>query len=164
MTMLIAIENSAPIGTPVGEGVFRTQFPNVSFPSELSPSDVESFGYGIFEYASSPVPGRHQKAVEETPVQQSNGVWLQSWSLVSMAEAEKAEADAREAARVRTLRSSKLSQSDWTQLADAPVDSTQWGVYRQALRDITEQAGFPWSVTWPVAPNEAALSGAGDGA
>lgn len=38
--------------------------------------------------------------------------------------------------------------SDWTQLANAPVDKTAWAVYRQALRDITEQAD-PFNITWP---------------
>jgi hypothetical protein len=45
-----------------------------------------------------------------------------------------------------------LTQSDWTQLADAPVDKAAWAVYRQALRDITLQAGFPFTVDFPVAP------------
>jgi len=45
-----------------------------------------------------------------------------------------------------------LSDSDWTQVADAPVDQAAWAVYRQALRDITDQEGFPYSVNWPTAP------------
>lgn len=57
------------------------------------------------------------------------------------------------AAKVRTERNRKLAASDWTQLADAPVDKTTWAVYRQALRDVTDQVGFPESVTWPTAPD-----------
>lgn len=53
---------------------------------------------------------------------------------------------------VRTQRDALLVASDWTQLPDAPVDKTAWAQYRQALRDITEQPGFPWNVTWPVKP------------
>jgi hypothetical protein len=53
---------------------------------------------------------------------------------------------------VRYKRNMLLTQSDWTQLADAPVDNLAWAVYRQALRDITLQAGFPFTVDFPVAP------------
>lgn len=52
----------------------------------------------------------------------------------------------------RAQRNRMLSASDWTQLTDAPVDSLAWANYRQALRDVPQQAGFPFSVTWPVAP------------
>jgi hypothetical protein len=53
---------------------------------------------------------------------------------------------------VRYKRNTLLTQSDWTQLADAPVDNLAWAVYRQSLRDITLQAGFPFTVDFPVAP------------
>ena len=64
----------------------------------------------------------------------------------------KAIKDAEQASAVRQSRSDKLSECDWTQVADAPVDKEVWATYRQALRDITTQDGFPWSVTWPTAP------------
>lgn len=64
----------------------------------------------------------------------------------------KAMKDAEQAKSVRQQRTEKLKDSDWTQLADAPVDKAAWATYRQALRDITAQPGFPWSVDWPVAP------------
>lgn len=60
-----------------------------------------------------------------------------------------AEALAQEA---RTKRNALLAASDWTQVADAPVDQAAWATYRQALRDITEQAGFPTDINWPVQP------------
>jgi hypothetical protein len=64
----------------------------------------------------------------------------------------KAIKDAEQAKSVRQSRSDKLADCDWTQVADAPVDKAVWATYRQALRDITTQDGFPWSVTWPDAP------------
>jgi hypothetical protein len=64
----------------------------------------------------------------------------------------KAMKDAEQAKSVRTQRGEKLKDSDWTQVADAPVDQDAWATYRQALRDITAQAGFPWTIDWPVAP------------
>lgn len=53
---------------------------------------------------------------------------------------------------VRKERNKLLAESDWTQVADAPVDKAAWATYRQALRDITEQNGFPNAVNWPVSP------------
>lgn len=52
----------------------------------------------------------------------------------------------------RAKRNQLLAASDWTQVFDAPVDRTAWAVYRQELRDITSQAGFPKTINWPVAP------------
>lgn len=64
----------------------------------------------------------------------------------------KAMKDAEQAKSVRQTRGTKLAECDWTQLADAPVDKAVWATYRQALRDITTQEGFPWTITWPDAP------------
>ena len=64
----------------------------------------------------------------------------------------KAQKDAEQAKNVRDQRNTKLAECDWTQLADAPVDQAAWSTYRQALRDITLQSGFPWEIQWPVAP------------
>jgi hypothetical protein len=64
----------------------------------------------------------------------------------------KATKDAEQAKSVRQQRGEKLKDSDWTQVADAPVDKAAWATYRKALRDVTGQQGFPWTVEWPVAP------------
>ena len=53
---------------------------------------------------------------------------------------------------IRAERARLLAASDWTQLADAPVDKTAWATYRQSLRDITETFATPASVVWPVKP------------
>jgi hypothetical protein len=62
------------------------------------------------------------------------------------------QAEAAQATQVRAERNSKLAASDWTQLADSTADKAAWATYRQALRDITTQAGFPWTIDWPVQP------------
>ena len=64
----------------------------------------------------------------------------------------KARKDAEQAANVRTQRTTMLKDCDWTQIADSTADKTAWATYRQALRDITAQSGFPWTITWPDAP------------
>lgn len=56
------------------------------------------------------------------------------------------------ASSIRSERDEKLTSCDWTQVIDAPVDQEAWSVYRQALRDIPAQEGFPNTVNWPTEP------------
>lgn len=101
-------------------------------------------------------------------VEQIDGKWYTKYSVgpvfedytkedgtvVTAAEAEaayRAMKDAEQAKAVRNDRNTKLAECDWTQLADSTADKAAWATYRQALRDITTQAGFPWNVTWPSA-------------
>ena len=55
------------------------------------------------------------------------------------------------AAKIRAERNKILAATDWHMLADVTADPV-WMSYRQALRDLTEQTGFPIEVTWPEAP------------
>lgn len=54
----------------------------------------------------------------------------------------------------RDFRDNLLKQSDWTQLPDAPkyIDKKAWRIYRQKLRDITKQKGFPMKCKFPDQP------------
>ena len=54
--------------------------------------------------------------------------------------------------QMRSERDALLAKSDWTQVADAPVDAEAWAVYRQALRDVPQQSGFPGDIEWPTPP------------
>ena len=54
---------------------------------------------------------------------------------------------------VRAKRDNLLSTSDWTQVDDSPVDKSAWATYRQALRDVPAQSGFPNTITWPTKPS-----------
>ena len=53
---------------------------------------------------------------------------------------------------IRGQRDRLLEASDWTQVADAPVDAAAWAVYRQQLRDIPQNFDSPDDVVWPEAP------------
>ena len=64
----------------------------------------------------------------------------------------KAQKDAEQATSVRASRKTKLDECDWTQVLDAPVDKAVWATYRQTLRDVSAQAGFPWTIEWPTQP------------
>lgn len=55
---------------------------------------------------------------------------------------------------LRQERDRRLLASDWTQVADAPVDQSAWATYRQALRDLPDQTTDPTSPEWPVAPDK----------
>jgi hypothetical protein len=69
-----------------------------------------------------------------------------------VAQEQQAEADS-QAHRVRVNRTLRLQASDWTQGKDIANEvSTAWATYRQALRDVPSQEGFPWNVTWPETP------------
>jgi hypothetical protein len=96
-------------------------------------------------------------------VEQVDGKWYTKYVLgpiftdgeTTAAEQEaayKATKDAEQAKSIRSSRTEKLKDSDWTQIADSTADKAAWATYRQALRDVTAQAGFPWTITWPDAP------------
>lgn len=55
--------------------------------------------------------------------------------------------------KVLTQRQELLLSSDWTQLPDVPTETRQkWINYRQKLRDMTSQSGYPFNVVWPTPP------------
>lgn len=99
-------------------------------------------------------PTRYQTAFRDG-VEQIDGKWYTKYSVADMDADAIAAADAAQAKSVRDTRNQKLKDSDWTQLVDTPLTQAQsfeWQTYRQALRDISTQTGFPWEVTWPVQP------------
>jgi hypothetical protein len=53
---------------------------------------------------------------------------------------------------IRAERDAKLAASDWTQIADAPVDDLVWATYRQGLRDVPNTQTDPFNIVWPTAP------------
>jgi len=63
-----------------------------------------------------------------------------------------AEQDALDMQALRSQRDELLAQSDWTQVADAPVDAAAWATYRQALRDLPANTTDPRNPTWPTKP------------
>jgi hypothetical protein len=57
------------------------------------------------------------------------------------------------AAMQREQRDKLLTATDWTQGADVPQSTrNKWAAYRQALRDVPQQPGFPTEVIWPAKP------------
>jgi hypothetical protein len=54
--------------------------------------------------------------------------------------------------QIKLWRNRELSQTDWTQLEDSPVDKSAWATYRQALRDLPAQGGLADDAKFPTAP------------
>ena len=87
--MLIKIENGVPVGEPpIDERNFRQLHSNTSFPRILTPEDVESFGYGLFQQTSQPEPAKFMKCVEDTPVKNESGFYVQTWKRTAMSSEE----------------------------------------------------------------------------
>ena len=53
--------------------------------------------------------------------------------------------------QIRSKRNSLIASTDWWAASDLTMTAEQTA-YRQALRDVTTQAGFPANVTWPTEP------------
>lgn len=156
MTMFIKLDNGIPTGHAVIEDNLRLLFPDV-FPYNhiFTPSDVEPLGFGMYEFTQVPTPEYPFKAVETTPAKRDNGIYYQTWIIQEMNDAEKIEATTNKEFSVRYERDFILSRSDWTQMPDAPLTDekrAEWTTYRQELRDVPSQEGFPWDVIWPTPP------------
>lgn len=151
-------------GELVSEQAFRAMFPNTSMPKPLTEAIINDFGGDVVFEGPQASGGTVYQYSQGAGVEQINGKWYTKYVLgpiftdneeATAAEQEaayKAMKDAEQAKSVRDDRNKRLSDSDWTQVADAPVDKAAWATYRQALRDVTAQDGFPWTVQWPEMP------------
>ena len=103
-------------------------------PFTASPNDCEEHGRAIFAAA---VAGEYGPVAEYLPPHAPTPEHLE--------------------AQARANRNTLLAESDWTQLPDARAamgaeKAAEWDAYRQALRDITDQSGYPSEINWPVKP------------
>ena len=137
---------------PYSIGDLRRDNPNTSFPR--NPSDAVLADWNVF-------PVVEQSPPEYNPANQNlnqlnptlaKKQWLQTWQVTAANAEEIAERLQDKEAEVRQQRNALLSACDWTQLPDSPADHEVWATYRQELRDVTAQEGFPWDVVWPEAP------------
>ena len=79
-----------------------------------------------------------------------------AYSRGSLIAPEETVSEERQAVSARGRRDALLRECDWTVLPDTPTDKTAWQTYRQELRDVPSQAGFPNSISWPTKPEESA--------
>ena len=147
------VEDGVITAYPIGQADIRRRFPETSFPKPLEGVDLSNYGVVTVVATEQPAINTETQRIEEgTPVL-ADGVWKQTWNVIDFSAAELQEIADQKAGSARSERNQKLKNTDWTQLADSPISSADWAVYRQALRDLPSQAGFPDSITWPTEPS-----------
>lgn len=132
---------------------YRAAFPQTSF-SASGPSDefLADMGYAKVN-VFRPHDRRTEKLVPCAPVLEDG--WVYTVAVEPKTQDELDADDVNQAVSVRAQRNNMIAACDWTQLDDTPITNTQkqaWAIYRQSLRDITAQPGFPWNVVWPNKP------------
>ena len=159
-------------GAVVFDNEFRTyaQTQGAVFGTPLTEEFINQYGGDIVFEGPQATGGTVYQYSQRSGVEQLDGKWYTKYILgpvftdtaatdlqpaKTAAENEaayKAMKDTEQAKSVRTTRTQKLADSDWTQIADSTADKAAWATYRTALRNVPAQAGFPWTVTWPDAP------------
>ena len=151
--MFALIENGAVKQYPYNIYQLKMANPNVSFPANPTNALLQEFGMFRVATDAQPSVSNTQVLEEDPPIFSAEYQrWTQVWRVRDMTAEEVQQQNDSKALEIRTERNQKLSESDWTQLADAQIDKAIWATYRQALRDVPSQAGFPWTITWPEAP------------
>ena len=156
-------------GQVIFDHEFRQMHAAQSIPYDLPEEVLNDWGGDVVFEGAPATGGTVYQYSQQNGVEQIDGKWYTKYILgpvftdraalddmpaATAAEQEaeyKARMDAEKAEAVRNDRNAKLKDCDWTQLDDSPVNKTAWATHRQALRDISSQAGFPWTITWPDA-------------
>ena len=160
-------------GAVVYENEFRAMFPNTGFPAQLTEAIVNDFGGDVVLEGPQATPVDRYGFNFRNGVEQIDGKWFTKYSVgpvftdrpaegdqpamtaAEQMDAYKAIKDTEQAKSVRQQRDDKLKESDWRVIRALESNTPQdfaWAAYRQALRDITAQPGFPWAIDWPENP------------
>jgi hypothetical protein len=160
-------------GAVITEGEFRELFKHEGAKGNISPEYYTDRGYDIvFEGPQASGGTVYQFSMRQGVEQQSDGKWYTKYVLgpiftdvvdedgktitAAQQEAEyKARKDAEQAKSVRAQRSEIIKQSDWVVIKALELNEeipAAWAAYRQELRDLPQQEGFPWTIVWPVQP------------
>jgi hypothetical protein len=151
------------------QGQIRSMHPNVSLPKVWNANVNETLGIDPVLASPKPDPSGDYKVVVRNGVEQdANGSWVWAWtendmfqeytdedgvthSVADQQAAYDAQNTATLAASERAKRDSLLKETDHFGLSDVTM-SAEMTTYRQALRDVPQQAGFPNTITWPTKP------------
>jgi len=137
------------------QGEVRSMYPNTSFPSQWTPALVEELGLDPVFESPTPTTTRYQTAFKDGVEQDAQGRWLWKWSISEMDDDAKAAKDAEAAKSVRADRDKRIAETDWIVIKNLELNQNVpgvWEVYRQELRDVPAQTGFPYDITWPSKP------------
>jgi hypothetical protein len=139
-------------GAVMYESEFRALHPNTSMPQLLTEATLKSFDAEVVFEGPQAQPTRYQVAYRNG-VELIDGKWYTKYSVSDMGAEAKAALDASQAKSVREQRDRLIAETDWTQGKDiADSVSAKYTTYRQALRNLPTQSGFPWTVQWPTQP------------
>ena len=155
--MYVKIENSTCTAWGLDVDSIKFIHPNTSFPLDWAGGVIDSCEYLIPREIPIPIHDSATQVVIEAKAVLIDGVWTRQWEVKEIPEDARIMIKRDATMSNVNIRNNLLEKSDWTQLPDAPLSPTQkqeFVVYRQALRDITEQDRFPFNVTWPVNPLE----------
>jgi hypothetical protein len=152
-------------GQVMYEAAFRAHIKSNGGPSwdTTTPEVLEALGADVVFEGPQASGGTVYQYSQAAGVEQIDGKWYTKYILgpvfadteeSSAAEQEaayKAMKDAEQAKAVREDRNRRLAETDWRYRRDQTT-TPEWDAYCQALRDITSQAGFPWTIDWPTNP------------
>ena len=139
---------------------FKATKPNTSFPKQMSENCLNDYGYDVVLNGPAATVTAPYGVSTRSGVEEKDGKWYTKFvagPIFANSDEEtayKAKVDANAATNVRLKRDEKLAECDWTQADDSPLKAASaWTTYRQALRDVPTQSGFPHTVTWPTKPS-----------
>ena len=121
-----------------------------SFPKNISDETAAEFNCFPVTPATQPADD-YTVNLSRTAIKQGDG-WVEEWISTPATPEQVTERTEAKAAEVRQQRNELLAACDWTQVVDISLDPASWVSYRQELRNITSQPGFPHTVTWPEEP------------
>ena len=137
-------------GQVLFESEFRSLHSNSSLP-QLTKEVLNDLGADVVFEGAQAQPTVYQIAYRNG-IELIGDKWFTKYSVSDLDADGIALKDAEQAKSVREQRNRLIAECDWTQVEDSPVDKAAWATYRQELRDITLQAGFPFDVTYPTKP------------
>ena len=155
--MYVLAPNQTVETYPYSIGALRRDNPSTSFPR--NPSDAMLASWNVFPVTNKPAPNYNPATENCNQVDPTfvDNQWVMTWLVTPATPEQIAERTEAKANEVRQRRNELLADCDWTQLPDAPLDADAklaWQLYRETLRMVPEQAGFPWNVEWPPLPSE----------
>lgn len=150
--MYVKTANNEVVQYPYSTEQFRADNPTISFPAEISNDTLAAHGVYPVGYQGAPdYDPATQKLVKSSQPSLISGSWVLTKSIEAKTAEQITSDTATEASQMRGLRNQRLAQTDWCALSDVTM-SAEMSAYRQALRDLPAQEGFPYTVTWPTMP------------
>lgn len=149
--MYAEVSNGKLVRYPVTLEDVKAERPGVSFPDPLDRASLDFLSLVEVKQSQRPEPSWDEDLVEGDPVL-DGAVWRKTWRVVRAPEHRIGTRLRRQWEIERRKRDALLAASDWTQLADSPVDKAAWAEYRRALRDLPETFPNPFTIEWPEKP------------